>query len=716
MLQILQHQKSGEISISEVPAPVCPEGGILVLVHYSLISAGTERQSVTNAQSSLLARIKKQPEDFKTVMTFLKKEGLMPTLKRVKAKLDSYKQLGYSISGIVTESRCDEFAPGDRVACAGAGYANHAEYVAIPKNLAIKLPENVALQDAAYTTLGAIAMQGFRQANPRLGETVAVIGLGLLGLLAVQMLSAAGTRVVGLDVDETTFELAKKFGCSLTLKSSFSSVKDIMAFSRGIGCDSVIIAAATASNSPVELAMEITRKRGRVVVLGAVGMNIPRNPFYKKEIEFTISSSYGPGRYDPQYEEMGIDYPAAYVRFTENRNMVSFVDLIAAGKMDVKSITTHKLVFTEAKKAYDIITGKITERYIGILLEYPDKDNINDSRSGKTISFNPTSGSSSKLKVAFVGAGSFAQNHLLPALVAAGAEPIAVANSTPLNAKNVADRFGFKLSSTDGKEIINSTETNVVFCATRHDTHAGFVLEALKAGKPVFVEKPLAVNFEEFSKIDRQYQKSNVGIMVGFNRRFSTSFRKIKHFFDGIQEPLTIIYRVNAGFIPTNSWIQDLAQGGRIIGEGCHFIDTMTYLTGSLPDKIYAEAVSGGNPESANRDRTLITIKFRNGSIGSLAYFANGDSSFGKEYCEVFGAGKSAVMNNFQSVELYKSGKSTKLKMDGDKGIATEIRETAESIKLGKPMPISFEEIKYVTLATFYAGLSFDTGLPQIIK
>ncbi len=704
MLQVIQHQKTGDILVEELPAPECPAGGILVRTSSSLISAGTEKISVENAKASLLERARRQPEDVKMVIDYVKKEGVFSTLKRVKNKLESYKFLGYSASGTVLESNCGEFSPGGRVACAGAGYALHAEIIAVPKNLAALIPENVSFDDAAYTTLGAIAMQGVRQADLRLGENAAVIGLGLLGQIAVQLLKASGCRVAGLDINESLFENAKKFGCDAVFPSSADYINNLEAFTGGAGFDAVIIAASTSSNQPMELALDITRKKGKAVVLGAVGMNIPRGPFYKKEIDLRISCSYGPGRYDAFYEEQGHDYPYAFVRWTENRNMKAVLDLISQGKLDTASLTTHKFDIKRAAQAYELISGKKSEPYLGILLNYPErKDALK-----RTIRLKNDFNRHAKLRLAFIGAGTFAQNYLIPHLKAPDIELIGVSTATAANAHSAAKKFGFAMSSTNSSGLIVNKDVNAVFCAARHDTHARFVIESVKAGKPVFVEKPLAITKDELDDIHKAVSDNNGRIMVGYNRRFSKPFNFIKKVFSGRTLPMVVNYRVNAGNIPKDHWVH--AQGGRIIGEACHFIDTMIYLTGAFPVKIYAENISSSSEEYINRDNALITVKFSDGSAGTVSYLAAGAPAMNKEYCEIFSGGTSAVMNNFTYVEIFRKNSSEKKKYDGSKGQKEEVRETLKAIKDGTPMPIPYLELKAVSAAVFAAVDSLEKG------
>lgn len=704
MLQIVQFQKTGEVSAEELPAPGCKNGWILVQTHSSLISAGTEKISVETAQSSMIQRAKKQPDQVKLVLDSIKKEGIVSTAKRVKSKLQSYKSLGYSAAGVVIESRCPEFSAGDRVAVAGAGYANHAEILSIPKNLAVKIPINVSFEDASYTTLGSIAMQGIRQTDVRLGENVAVIGLGLLGQITVQLLKASGCRVVGLDINQNLFRMAKQFGCDRTYLSSSENIKDIFAFTGDIGCDAVIITASTSSNQPMELALELARKKGKVVVVGAVGMNIARGPFYVKELDLTISCSYGPGRYDPNYEDRGEDYPSAYVRWTENRNMQAFLELIASNKMDVRSMTTHTFEIKDATKAYDLITGKIKEIYLGVLINYPQRrEAIKRSITLKE------SIQISAIQLGFIGAGTFAKGHLLPHIKKSDIQYVAVSTETPVNALSVAKEYGFAHSTTDSLELINNKDVNTIFCATRHDTHAQFVLESINAQKPIFVEKPLAATMEQLREIKIAVEKNNGRVFVGYNRRFSKPFLKLKEFFNERSAPLSIHYRVNAGKLPKTHWAMLPEHGGgRIVGEVCHFIDCMVYLSGSFPEKVYAQAISSVSSENIDSETVAITIKFKDGSLGVLEYFSNGDSSLPKEYCEVFCQGSIGIMNNFTSVELIRGGKSKTYKFNGNKGHKEEVVSFLNAIKTGDPLPINFEEEYYVSAATFAAMESLE--------
>jgi polar amino acid transport system substrate-binding protein len=715
MLQAIQYQKTGELFVKELPAPELKPGMIVVRTYTSLISAGTERTSVATAKASMIGKIRSRPDLFRQVIDMAKKEGVMSTIEKVRTRLDSYKALGYSAAGVVVESACDEFAPGDRVACAGAGYASHAEVIAVPRNLAVKIPEGVSYEEAAFTTLGAIALQGVRQSKVNLGETVLVIGLGLLGQLTVQLLKAAGCRVIGLDINERQFELAREFGADKLAVSGPESLGAIESFTRGRGVDAVIITASTHSNGPVELSIQALRKKGRLVVVGVTGMNFPREGFYEKELEVTISCSYGPGRYDPSYEEEGHDYPIGYVRWTEGRNMEAVLDLMGARKLNVERMITHRIPINDAERAYDIITGKVKEPYIGIILQYPDRGSGSNGSMVRTVQVKesqpPAAGT---LGIGFIGAGNFAQSFLIPPAKSAGARLVSVATSTAVNARSVAEKFGFGEAATNADALLTKEGIDAIFVATRHDTHALYVTGALEAGKQVFVEKPLAINRDELAKIREAAQAKGERVMVGFNRRFSAPLIAMKNHFAGNDEPLAKVYRVNAGHIKLESWVQAQSQGGRIIGEGCHFIDCMQFMTGARPTSVYAASIGSDNAQVRNADTVSITIRFSDGSLGTLLYLANGDPAIPKEHFEVFGGGRTAVMSNFRTLNLARGRKLTTSKFNGDKGHSDEVKQTIEAMKSGGAMPISFESLCDTTVATFAAMESLATG--EVVK
>jgi len=708
MKQLVQRIKDGEMKVVNLPIPFLKPKGVLVQNYFSLISAGTERTTVESGKENLLVKAYKNPEIVKQVYQIVRRDGLIQTIERILGNLNDYKTLGYSSSGIVIESSSEKFKPGDRVACAGAGYANHAEIVFIPENLCVKLPDNVDFEEGAFTTLGAIALQGVRLANPNLGENIAVIGLGLLGLITVQLLKANGCKVIGLDISEQALDFAKKNGADFVLKSSKSEKEAILNLTDGIGVDKVLITAGTESNEPIELSGLITREKGKVVVVGAVKMDIPRGTFYNKEIEVVISKSYGPGRYDPKYEEMGIDYPVGYVRWTENRNMQAIVELLSEGKLDFKSLITHKFPIDEYQKAYDLILGKRQEFYRGILFEY-SYDKISETKS---IQFSTKVKSASKINIGFIGAGSFAQSSLLPYLKNLKVNLVNVCTTDGLTASNVARKFGFQKFTTKPEEILNDLEINVVFIATRHDSHAKYVIEALKSGKKVFVEKPLAINYDELKEII-ELQVEEKFLLVGFNRRFAKSIIDIKNYFPS--GPFNFLYRVNAGRLPLEHWTQWEEQGGRIIGEVCHFVDTLSFICNSHPKQVFAHSISFKQGFNKEEDTLSILLKFLDGSIGTIIYQANADSTIPKEYLEVSALQKSAILHNFEKVDFYTGGKVKSKKYFG-KGHKEEVESFINAIKNGNASPIELKSLYLTTLTTFAIIESLRTNKPVDIS
>lgn len=707
MLQVVQHQQSGQIEVIETPVPICLEKGILVKNLFSVISAGTEKTSITSAQSSLFERAKRQPQQVKAVLDNLQREGLRSTLNKVLAKLDSFKTFGYSSAGIVIETKSEYFCVGDLVACGGAGYATHSEYVSVPQNLACRIPKSVSIEEAAFTTIGAIALQSVRQAKPQLGEYVAVIGLGLLGLILVQLLKANGCRVAGLDIRPDNFDLARQLGCDKVNQISSSTLQELLNFTNGNGFDAVIISASTESNEPTELALEISRKKGRIVVLGNVGMSIPRSPFYEKELELTISCSYGPGRYDKLYEESGIDYPFAYVRWTEKRNMQAFLELLETGKITIQPLITHRFSIEEAQKAYEILSKGI-EKFIGIVLTYPSEVLRKDTK----VQIQTKKFKHGKFKIGFIGAGSFAQFYLLPTLKSLDVELNTVVNASSISAISVSKHFGFKYSSTNPADVLFNPELDFVFIATRHNTHSEFVIESIKNGKPVFVEKPLALKIEELQSLKEAYNNNPVPLMVGYNRRFSQAFQLIKKEFANRKQPFSMHYRINAGFLPPDHWIQNPEiGGGRIIGEVCHFVDIMQFLSDSNPISVFAEALSHNLENRTFRDTIAITIKFDDGSLGIIEYFANGSNQVPKEYFEVYCENKTVILNNFQDLSIF-TNKVKKIKLNKSKGHKEEIEATLESFAKGHS-PILFDSLFLTSLTTFAIidSLKFGTKI-----
>lgn len=713
MKQVIQNFKTGKLYVDELPMPGLSKGMVLVENHFSLISAGTERSTVKVAQANLLGKAKQRPELVAQVLQNVRKEGLAATISKVKTKLDSLKALGYSTSGTVVASldKSGAFKPGDRVACAGQDYASHAEMIAVPQNLVAKVPDNVSMDDAAFTTLGAIALQGVRQAAPNIGESVCVIGLGLLGQITCQLLKANGCNVFGIDFKSSLLELALKMGADTSMNRNDSNLLAACeAFTRGHGFDSVIITAAAPTNDPVVLSSEILRKKGKVVIVGAVKMDIPRDPnFYPKELDLRMSCSYGPGRYDVEYEEMGNDYPIAYVRWTEQRNMEAFLDLISQGRIQVKPLITHIFDIEDAENAYNLVMGKTTEDSIGILLKYDATGNLKNKMV--EVANNPVKA----ISTGFIGAGSFAQSYLIPNVKAFGAGLQGVVTSRGITSKNVAEKFGFNFCSSLPEEVLTNNDINTIFIATPHSSHSKFAVKALQQGKAVFVEKPLAIDIQQLKDVLNAYRENRMPLMVGFNRRFAPISKQIKQEFHNIGEPLVIQMRINAGYIPKDHWTQIPEIGaGRIIGEICHFIDLMQFFCEEEPVRVFAESISSDNTDVTNFDNVSITVKFNNGSVGNLVYLANGDKLLPKEHIEVFGAGKVGIINDFKNGHLYKNNKSTKLASHG-KGHKEEVSAFLNAVKTGESLPLTFRSICLTTLTTFKILDSLYTGMPQAI-
>ena len=710
MKQILQSFKTGEMWLAEVPAPLCRAKGVVVKTAASFVSAGTERMLAEFAKKGLVGKALQMPDQVKKVLRKMKTEGVFATLEKVQAKLDQPIPLGYSSAGVVVEAGRDsgDLKVGDRVACGGAGFANHAAFNYVPKNLVVKIPDGVGFEDASCATVGAIALQGVRQCEVRLGESVAVIGLGLMGILAVQMLKASGCRVIGFDPNAVRCQLARELGCDKAVHANL--VGEAMSFSEGHGVDAVLITAATHSDEPVTVAAEIAKKKGCVVATGLVGMNLPRDQYYKKEIDFRLSCSYGPGRYDPVYEEQGIDYPFGYVRWTEQRNMAAFLQLVAEGKVTPSKLVTHRFDFDDALDAYQVLLGIKKEPYLGIVLGYGNDMDVTSGRTEAEISRRvdfkavPKEG---KVGVSFIGAGNFAKAVLLPTLKKVkNASLRVVSTATGMSAADAAKKHGFAAAATDQGEVLKDAETDLVFVTTRHDLHAAQVMAALEAGKYVFTEKPLAITEEQVSALPASNK-----VMVGFNRRFSPHARLIRDYFAQRTLPLVMHYRVNAGSIPRDVWIQDPAVGGgRMIGEGCHFIDFMSAVCGAPVVRVQAMCIQTANAAETPEDSVCVNLQFADGSVGTLEYVALGDATLPKERCEIHGEGSTAVMDNFCTTVC--SGRLGKRRLKGrqQKGFAEELEATVRAVQAGGSMPISWAEIANVTRTTFAILKSLKTG------
>lgn len=649
MKQVVQDFQSGEIKVVDVPAPACAPGAVLVRNAYSLVSAGTERSTVEMAQASLLGKARQRPDLVRQVFDTVKREGIAATVHKIRSRLDQWKPLGYATAGTVIEvgSGVTGLAVGDRVACAGQDYASHAEVVCVPQNLVARIPEDVPFEHAAFTTLGAIALQGIRQADVRLGENVAVIGLGLIGQLTVRLLRAAGCRVFGHDLKPEAVALA----------GVEPGLPEMM--------DAVIITAATDSNEPILQAARLCRDRGRIVMVGVTGMELPRDIFFRKELEFRLSRSYGPGRYDPSYEEHGLDYPIGYVRWTEQRNLQAFLDL----RLDLAPLITHVFSVEEAPRAYELITGKVGERFVGVLLRY----------AGAQIRrvLPATAARPAPVVLGVIGAGHYAQGVLLPLLKANRDVTLhTVCTASGVNAKKTQEKFGFAGCGTDWEAVVANPDINTILIATRHDLHARITAAALRAGKAVFCEKPLCLHEEELDEI---LEAGSTRLMVGFNRRFAP-------FAKPIPGPRLMRYRVSVTPLPKDHWIHDpLVGGGRILGEVCHFVDFLHHMAQARPVSVLAQGFG--------LDNVQVALRFADGSVGAIDYFSVGDPALAKEHFEMFGEGRYVVVDDFR-----------------DKGQAEEIRQFVEAVKTGQPMPIAFEQIIASTRATLAIPRAMQTG------
>ena len=703
MKQVLQNRKTGRPFVGEVPVPALQRGRVLVRTVASLISAGTERAAVELVSKGLVQEARERPDLVKAVVAKVKSEGLLTTVAAVRDKMVASQALGYSAAGIVTAVAGDvsEFQIGDRVACAGVGFASHAEVLSVPKNLCVHLPEQVSFAAGAYGTLGAIALQGVRLAEPTLGESVVVIGLGLVGQLTVQLLKANGCRVFGLDLDPGRVSLAMELGGDRAVVSGAGIENEINAFTRGRGADAVLITAATDSNQPVELAAKISRLKGRVIVVGMTGLDIPRAPFFSRELKLIISMSYGPGRYDADYEEKGHDYPLPYVRWTEKRNIESFLELVGEGRVNVERLTTHRFPIDQAERAYQLLSGETTEPYLGVVLNYdPEAEVARRVKLGATAS--PRRAEKS-IVLGVIGAGGYVPAMLLPHFKAEGVEFRTIATASGISAHDVGKRFGFAEAVSSVHEVLDGADVNLVVIGTRHDLHAELARKALERNKNVFVEKPLALNDAELDAVLAAAEKSSGRLLVGFNRRFSPLAQQAKAHFANRDTPLSILYRVNAGHIPKEHWTQDpLEGGGRIIGEVCHFIDLMQFLTEARPVSVFAESVSAKSPKIVDADSVFITLRFADGSNGVIAYLSEGDKSLAKERVEIFGGLRSFVLDDFRRGIGYASGREKEIILKTqDKGQRNQIQRICASVRAGEEAPIRVDELVATTRATF---------------
>ncbi len=701
MKQIIQDLKSGKTLLENVPVPMVKQGEVLIKTHRSLVSLGTERMLVDFGRANYLQKAKQQPEKVKMVLDKIKSDGLKPTLEAVFRKLGEPLPLGYCNAGevIAVGDGVEEFKVGDRVASNG----KHAEVISVPQNLVAKIPVSVSYDQAAFTVIGAIALQGIRLLNPAFGENVVVTGLGLIGLMAVQLLKANGCNVIGLDFDLAKVELAQSFGIkAFKVDENSDPVQIVLNQTGGTGADSVLITASSKSNEVISQAAGMSRKRGKIVLVGVIGLDIKRSDFYEKELTFQVSCSYGPGRYDAKYEEQGQDYPIAYVRWTEKRNFEAVLNALAQNQLKVEPLISEVLELEEYKKIYNNIS---TSKSIATILKY--KAGISKTDTKITIDAGRKFDGKSDV-IGIIGAGNYTKSMILPKLKSLDANIKYIASASGLSGTLSAKKYGISNTTTNPDDILQDKDVSLVMITTRHNQHASQTIAALKAGKNVFVEKPLALTYEELEEIDKVYKNSDKTLTVGFNRRFSSFAQDLKQKLGDNPGTMNVIATMNAGFIPPDIWVQDMKTGGgRIIGEACHLIDLITFFTGSLVDKVVMSSM-GANPK-ANTDNVAIILKYRNGSQGVINYFANGSKRYSKERIEVYSQNRTAVIDNFRKISYF-GFKGKGFKKAQDKGQAKQFQLLLESLKKGGDAIISYEEIMNTSKASIAAVESLKRG------
>lgn len=692
MLQVLQSLNDGRTVVAEVPAPQADSGGLLVRTTCSLVSAGTERMLVDFGRAGWLERARQQPAAVRQVLDKVRTDGLAATVDAVRSKLDAPVALGYCNVGVVNAVGAEVrgFAPGDRVVSNGP----HAEWVSVPRNLCARIPDGVADDEAAFTVMGAIALQGMRLATPTLGENFAVIGLGLIGLLAVQLLRANGCRVLGIDPDHSRCELARQLGAEVV--SADDAVTLAESFSNGLGVDGVLITAATASSEPVSHAARMCRKRGRIVLVGVSGLTLERSEFYHKELTFQVSCSYGPGRYERDYEERGQDYPAGFVRWTEQRNFSAVLEMLRSGQLQVRPLVSHRFAFEAAPAAYDLLSTR-SEPYLGILLEYAPPQPV--AVPQQTVALGAAAAPATAAgtpRVAFIGAGNYAARVLLPAFAASQVQLTAIVSRGGVSAAHCARKFAVPRAGTDTQGLLAAADVDAVVIATRHDSHARFVVQALQAGKHVFVEKPLAVDAAQIDAIIAACEQAHAAgrplqLVVGFNRRFAPQALRMRSLLAGVPAPKSLIATVNAGAVPAAHWVQDPSVGGgRILGEACHFVDLLRFLVGERIVAASVQALAAAAPA----DSVTITLRFADGSLGSIHYLANGHRTFPKERVEVFCAGRVLQLDNFRRLRGFGwSGFSRMNLWRQDKGQRALVQAFVDAVRGSRPAPIPFAEL-----------------------
>jgi predicted dehydrogenase len=713
MQHMILNHRNGKLRVDSAPVPAVHAGHVLIANRASVISAGTERAAREQAKQSLASRARQRPDQVVSVLRQIRHDGLRPTVRSIRDRLEQPLSLGYCSAGVVLAcgAGVQEFKPGDRVASNGS----HAEVVCVPRHLCAAIPDHLPFDQAALTVLGAIALQGVRLSQIALGETVFVIGLGLVGQLAVSLARAAGGRVIGTDPDDSKCQLAIALGAEAARPGL--SADNVRSLTRGLGADAVLIAAATPSHGPVELAGDAVRRKGRVVVIGAVGMNVPRTPYYYKEAELIVSCSYGPGRYDPAYEERGCDYPPGYVRWTQQRNMQAVLDLAGAGALPLDRLISHRFPIEQASSAYDLIESA-REPFQAVVLEYPER--VHETSSHR-LELKATTASGA-CRVGCLGAGNFARAVLLPTLrEVEGVHLDTLCSARGTIAVHAGQRLGFAAATSDEQDVFENPRINAVVIATRHDQHARQVIAAIRAGKHIFVEKPLALNEAELDEIELELGAAGEQaglLLIGFNRRFSAAARAARKRLAEVREPLAISIRLNAGSLPADHWVHHaVTGGGRIVGEACHAIDLATYLSGSAPVRVYAESVGGPMAPPVPDDRCLLTLRHANGTVTSIAYLSGGDESLPKERIEVFGGDQVVVIDDFRSVTQWANSKR-RVVWSGrqDKGHRAELEAFTQTISRGGPAPIPWNELRATTLTSILAVRSLREGVPMVVR
>lgn len=701
MKQIIQNLKTGETSLEEIPVPKVKKKHLLIKTRKSLVSLGTEKMLVEFGKAGLLSKARQQPDKVKMVLDKIKSDGFLPTLEAVFKKLEEPLPLGYCNVGEVVSvgDNVSKFKVGDRVASNG----QHAQFVLVPENLAAHIPDNVSDEEATFTVIASIGLQGIRLLNPTFGETIVVYGLGLIGLLVVQLLKANGCQVIGIDIDTAKVDLAKSFGAeAVNTRSGIDPVQYVESLTNSNGADGVIITASTKSDEIISNSARMSRKRGRIILVGLIGLQLSRAEFYEKEITFQVSCSYGPGRYDDGYELKGIDYPLPFVRWTENRNFQTILNALSHKLIDVKALITERIPFDDYQQVYGNMK---TSTSIASLFSYPDFKLKDDAyRIKKSNKFQ-----SSTKSIAVIGAGNFTKMVIMPLLHRHKAPLKFIASSGGLSASFLAKKYGVEFSSSDYKEVLKNSDVQLVLITTRHNLHASMTLEALRSGKDVFVEKPLAINRAELEQITELHARQTGTITVGFNRRFSPFTKKMKALLGHSNDPINIIATINAGYIPQNVWVQDLGiGGGRIIGEACHFIDLISYLCASRVEFVFMSAL-GKNP-ALNTDNATITLKYENGSQGVINYFSNGHKSYSKERVEVYSQQRTLILDNFRILKGYGFKGFKQMKSKQDKGHSAQFKLLTERLRNGGEALIPFEELFNTTEAGFAALESLQSG------